>query len=421
MRGQWRTYSLLVITLLLLNIQAFGQSLNKPLPDLPFAALDSNAIVFPGDSTCYERLFAKMDSVLFEGRGQLNILHMGGSHVQAGTLTRQLRNNLLALRPSLDAGRGLVFPFAAAHTNNPSSFYTNYTGLWEVTKNTQAHPARRIGLTGMGVTATDKKQTVMVTTISRSPKESDHVFSFNSVKVLGRTESGDRVPVVILDKKDTLQGLLSAEDSTWVFDLPGESDSVKIGTAGTSGAFTLRGILLDNQRPGVSVSGVGVNGASLVSYSRCADLEQDLKVLNPDLIILAIGINDASGPNFTKEQFTERYKMLISRIQSAVPDCSILFVTNNDSFKRSRKRGYYANTNGALAREAFMELGEYYNCGVWDLFTIMGGLGSMKSWEAEGLSQRDKIHFTERGYEVVGDLLYNALMDRYVEHLRRSR
>ena len=60
-----------------------------------------------------------------------------------------------------------------------------------------------------------------------------------------------------------------------------------------------------------------------------------------------------------------------------------------------------------------------FSGGVWNLFEIMGGLGSMKEWEAAGLAKLDKIHFTEEGYALVGDLLYNALMGKYVEHLRR--
>jgi lysophospholipase L1-like esterase len=50
----------------------------------------------------------------------------------------------------------------------------------------------------------------------------------------------------------------------------------------------------------------------------------------------------------------------------------------------------------------------------------MGGLNSMKQWESAGLANRDKIHFTESGYILIGDLLYNALLDRYLEHLKST-
>ncbi len=45
----------------------------------------------------------------------------------------------------------------------------------------------------------------------------------------------------------------------------------------------------------------------------------------------------------------------------------------------------------------------------------------MRKWEEAGLAERYKIHFTEKGYELVGDLLFNALMDKYVEHLKKGK
>ena len=43
----------------------------------------------------------------------------------------------------------------------------------------------------------------------------------------------------------------------------------------------------------------------------------------------------------------------------------------------------------------------------------MGGYGSMQDWTAAGLGQSDKIHFTPEGYRLLGDLLFNAIMDCY--------
>ena len=67
-----------------------------------------------------------------------------------------------------------------------------------------------------------------------------------------------------------------------------------------------------------------------------------------------------------------------------------------------------------------MELATAHHAGVWNLFDIMGGLRSMQAWENAGLAQHDKVHFTKEGYELVGDLMYNALMERYIEHLRAN-
>ncbi len=255
-----------------------------------------------------------------------------------------------------------------------------------------------------------------MTAIARDPWLSEPKFSFDTVRVLGYS-SASREPLV-LSATDTLRGRKASNDSSWLFALPAFTDSVKVITRG-EGEFTLTGLQLISSCPGITVSEIGVNGASLGSYAKCADLERDLALLHPDLIIFGIGINDASGPNFSEDEFVLKYKRLIDRIHSVAPDCAILFLTNNDSCRRIRKRGYVTNPNGAVAERAFLRLGKDLGAGVWDQFEIMGGLESMRKWESAGLAQRDKIHFTESGYEVLGDLLYNALMDRYVKHLMK--
>ena len=169
--------------------------------------------------------------------------------------------------------------------------------------------------------------------------------------------------------------------------------------------------------PGITYHGIGVNGARVESYLRCADLKRDLRLVNPDLVIFGIGINDAAADGFTTEKFISDYSALLDTILEVHPGCALLFVTNNDSYKRVRRGVYEVNPNGVLAEEAFFELGRRYNGAVWDFFDIMGGLESMRNWEQEEIAKRDKIHFTNSGYALIGDLLFNALMDRYLEHL----
>ena len=60
-----------------------------------------------------------------------------------------------------------------------------------------------------------------------------------------------------------------------------------------------------------------------------------------------------------------------------------------------------------------MTLAEKHDGLFWDLCSIMGGLESMKKWEEEGLSQKDKVHFTKRGYNLVGNLFFDAFLRAY--------
>ena len=73
-----------------------------------------------------------------------------------------------------------------------------------------------------------------------------------------------------------------------------------------------------------------------------------------------------------------------------------------------------ANTNGPIVKRAFYELAQEYNGCVWDLFSIMGGMGSVNAWEEEQLVRHDRLHFTTLGYELLGDMLYNAILTDYL-------
>jgi len=411
-----RCISLLAV--LLTVLPAGAQTLRREIPSCDFARLDCNRIVLSSPDA-FDRVHAKLDSVLFLGKGNLRILHIGGAHVQAGVFTGRLRADLLALRPALDGGRGLVFPFSAARTNNPSSFVTTRFGEWTADKNTARDLSHRLGLSGMALSTADPKASVTLTALPREARPGDPTFRFDRVRVLGYA-GGTAAPVVVLHPGDTLRGTACEDASGWEFTLPALCDSVRIGRQGR-GDLTMTGVFLDNPFPGISVTGIGVNGASLASYAKCADLERDLALVAPDLVILAIGVNDAAPSTFSAEEFTARYRALLQRIRSVCPECAFLFVSNNDTFRYVRRKGYSVNPNGEVAEQAFLELAKGERSGIWDLFYIMGGTGSMKLWEEAGLAKKDKIHFTDAGYELLGDLLYNALMDLYVEHLREDR
>ena len=56
-----------------------------------------------------------------------------------------------------------------------------------------------------------------------------------------------------------------------------------------------------------------VNGASVNSYLRCIDLENQLKLIKPDLVIFSIGINDAYEEDSSQDLFYKNYDALINK------------------------------------------------------------------------------------------------------------
>ena len=117
----------------------------------------------------------------------------------------------------------------------------------------------------------------------------------------------------------------------------------------------MRGIILENDFPGISYHSVGVNGASVPSYLKCEYWERELELISPDLVIFGIGVNDASGDNFSPEAFKRNYDMLLSKILNVNPNCAFNFDPNNGTYRRIRRR-YYVNKNGPKLKQAFNEL-----------------------------------------------------------------
>lgn len=411
------------IVLTLVCLIAFGQTapLLRPISDCSFANFDDNQIIYPsGESPTMEHFFTKLDSAIFFGKGNLNIMHIGGSHVQAGTFTQRFRDNLLNVRLDLIGGQYFVFPFSAGKTNNPSHYIVKYTGTWSYCRNAVVHDDdKTMGLAGAAVTTDDPEASISIITRAKSPTSITPEFVFNKVTLLGYSETGDVVPVVDCQGL-TVDGEYDEAHDAYVYRLPSFTDSICIFFEQIEDEYTLTGILLENGMPGVNVHGVGVNGASVPSYLRCENFERDLQLVKPDLVIFGIGINDAASKDFDMEVFKKNYEQLIAEIKHVNPDCAFLFMTNNDSYRRVNKKKYAVNTNGKLVEQAFMELGKKYNFAVWDQFHIMGGLGSMKNWENAKLAQKDKVHFTSDGYKLLGDLLYNAFIDSYLEHVKQN-
>ena len=394
------------------------QPLMKEVPNYSFAHFERNRILYPGDSLPMERFFQKLDSVLFLGDGNVSIMHIGGSHVQAGVFTQQFRDNLLSIGTDLIGGQSFVFPFTAGNTNNPSYYMVKYTGTWDYCRNAvKTEFKKRLGLAGAAVTTVDSIGSISIITRERYPSDMPPTFDFNKVTILGYSETENKEPMVSYDGTVIQAG---TNQPFYTFNLPSCTDSVCILFDSVPGEFTITGILLESEKSGINVHGVGVNGASVPSYLRCDDFERDLALIKPDLIIFGIGINDAAEKDFDKWIFKQNYKELIKIIQRVNPDCALLFMTNNDSFKRIKKNKYQVNENGLVAQQAFMEMAKNYNAAVWDQFDVMGGLNSMKAWEDAGLAKKDKVHFTNEGYRLLGDLLYNALIDRYIEHIKST-
>ena len=385
----------------------------EPVPidtSFSFICYDTSHLRFGNDTTAWRRLAKKWHQVTSMRKGHLNIVQIGASHVQGGTFPHRVRRNMLMPFTDFLSDRGMIFPYSAAvKCNNPFDYKVSRSHALELTRNVYKEPLEKLGLCGIAVTAHDS-----LAVVGMRLCDADLPFTTQRIVLLGESRGGV-VPQLQLVTPDTLTLNPTTIDTVlrrYTFELDRSVDSFKILMPCSTGqSFALTGVYLANDAPGVSYHSIGVNGASVSDYLRkCPFLVSDLHMLHPDLVIFCIGINDASGPNFDSVVFKNNYLQLVDSVRAVNPDCAFLFVTNNDSYRRVRKK-YSVNTNGLQVRDVFFRLAEATGGAVWDQFAVMGGLRSMETWYQHGLAQRDRIHFTRSGYELLGDMLSNAIFE----------
>ena len=375
---------------------------------------EESVLHFPGSREAQDRFYAKLDSLVATGRGNVNIWHVGGSHVQAAFFPNRIMNNLDSL--FLRGDRGFLFPLRLAGTNTDRSYNISATGTWEAPILTQSSELRRprYGITGYGARTASPDASV---SFRLNPDGSDR-WTCESLRVLGYGSTLGAYPYIVC-LADTLRFDYDSATHSFLFDLPAPTDSVQVQFHIPAGEeFTLTGLQPISWRPGINYFSSGVNGAALPSWlDKCEDLARDMQLVHPDLAILAVGINDSAVPvnNFNPERFKENYRRLMRMVLETNPECAFIFVTNNDSYRYVR-RGMSYNQNTERVRQAMMELAEEFGAGVWDVYAIMGGAHSVEKWRDAGLARPDRLHFTQVGYELLGDLFTEALMADKEQH-----
>jgi len=298
--------------------------------------------------------------------------------------------------------RGFFFPYKIAQTNSPSNLWINYTGEWQTCKNTLHEPTMILGLSG--ITAELISDTGTIRVVARYDSLSH--YDFNTIRIYCNATADSFIPEVY---PALVKQVTRNQDAGYIqYDLSEYTDTLNllICRSDSLNPFTLYGISLENGDPGITYTAIGVNGAMLKSYLQCSLFGEQLKSLEPDWIIISIGTNEGNTRNFDADSYRSEYIRMIYLIRNTAPEAAILLTVPNDSYLNKR----YINNNTAVIRAIIYDLAKEHGCGVWDFYSIMGGLNSAKQWFNSGLMAKDHIHFNKQGYLLKGDLFFNAFL-----------
>jgi lysophospholipase L1-like esterase len=135
--------------------------------------------------------------------------------------------------------------------------------------------------------------------------------------------------------------------------------------------------------------------------------------VNPALIVLAYGTNEAGDHTWSEEGYAAMFKSLIARCHRLAPKAAILVIGPPDRALRAGRKGWtpFAGVDRIVQaqRTTCKEMG----CAYWDQRTRMGGLGSMRQWVSVQWAQADHTHFTGEGYTELAGALFMDIVQQY--------
>ena len=402
--------------LLHISLLLFACAMSAVAQEIDFINNEVNHIIMNGDDWGDMRRSLKNTKSWTGGKWQ--VVQIGDSHIQPGIMTAQVRWKMQDKWGN--GGRGLIAALNLARTNEPRDYYLKSSDrVKESSRLLSRTWTTEIGLTGVAV----RWDSAFTQLSIRAKEEGDE---FSSVTLLHAPHGGYETAMV------GGEVLVAKALSAWAsrIDLKHTVDTITMGVPCKSDFY---GAIITNGKTGVMAHAIGNNGATYGTYLKVPQFVEQMKVLNPHLIIISLGTNEAFGNLSGVEDNIHR---LVTNLRKAMPGAHILLTTPMECRRKTsrqvaqqvkvgggkRRKAHYktvyktvtsyaANANIVRVRDIIMTYGRNHKIPVWDLYTVAGGYGASGKWVSAGLmNPNDHLHQLEAGYELQGMLLADALM-----------
>lgn len=137
----------------------------------------------------------------------------------------------------------------------------------------------------------------------------------------------------------------------------------------------------------------------------------------PALIVVAYGSNEVGDADLDLDEYQTQFETLLQHCKAAAPEASLLVLAPPD---RATYRNQRWRTIPILQALIDTQRTAAFNEGAafWDQFAAMGGAGSVNRWAqlSPKLAQKDRVHLTLAGYQLIADALYAELQFEYEKY-----
>jgi len=175
------------------------------------------------------------------------------------------------------------------------------------------------------------------------------------------------------------------------------------------------GVHIDN------FSSRGNSGLPLSLFETSFINEFDKELGGYDLIVLHYGTNVLNYGNLNYSWYEKAMTKVINHLKKCFPDTSFLIISTAD---KSTKYGMEMKTDSAVVPLANSQrrYAETTRSGFVNLYTLMGGDGSMVRWveDEPALGNKDYTHFNTKGSQKIARFIFDELQKEY-EHFKRNK
>lgn len=373
-----------------------------------FVDKDADTIAYYGQSASnFKPFYRAFRSMIIGGQRQINIYHIGDSHLQADLFTGQVRKNIQSFMPGLSGARGMLTPFMKG---GPDSYSLSYSNGWSSTSILSSSDSDNKGLWGTSVYTSSTNQSINIKVNHRNPVK----YDFNTFRVYhSALNEGDNL--IVDDLNVGYSKRYNVEEGYTEFNLSDYVSEIKIVIEKSSlSTFYVYGFYFDNQEGGVVYNVTGTNGVGASHYNNAKLFTPQLASLNADLVVISLGTNDTYEPG-GENTFEQNLSKLISNVRKAHANIPIILVTPMENWWHKKQ----ANPRMQATIDIIVKVAKANDCAVMDMYKVMGGKGSAKKLQQNGLMQGDYVHLTAKGYALQGDLFYNAIWNEIEKNLSK--
>ena len=157
----------------------------------------------------------------------------------------------------------------------------------------------------------------------------------------------------------------------------------------------------------------GKNGATYTSYMNSGLLPRVYEQ-KPDLVILSFGTNEGYSSTYSGEKHYDQIHQLMSKLKEELPDALFLLTTPTGSYLKNGK----LNPKNAEVAHTIVRYANENNMAAYDLYEVLGGEDyACQNLRGAKYFRVDGVHFTWDAYKMQGIMLYNAIINGFLDYV----